>query len=447
MIRARLSRDDGFAVVMTVVVLLVGLLLSTALVMQAVATQDVVRRDGASKRAIQAARAGSNSAAWLMSALAKTTDSGDPGKVCATNAGGSVSYSGVAADGWCPPVTQQLGAGESVTYRVSAPFQSAPSQTSRDVVAVGTAPAAYGAGVTRRVRQRITSSGPPDVFSQYAVVSLDDLYLSNSAQIATQQVGGNARSNGNIVMSNSAEIWGDGTPGPGKTVTTSNSATVHGSTTPAPTPISLPTPVPPALPADNGNIDAYFAANCAWGKPGCSFSTWSNRVLNVTMSDSITLTGNTFVLCQLQMSNSGKLVFKPAIATQPVRIYIDKPSSCGGITDSLLLSNNTDLSTTSTYPLQIYIVGATSPTRVMLSNASSAAWTVYAPQSTVSLSNSVKVVGGIAAKSIQFSNSAEVDTPPAGSGGLQIGGPSTYARGDFVECTSTAPSSDPAGGC
>jgi Tfp pilus assembly protein PilX len=443
-IRARLRRDDGFALILTVIVLLVGLLLSTALIMQAVATHDAVTRDGASKRAIQAARAGADSAAWLMTAMARTTDSGNANTVCAQNAGGTVSYSAATA-GWCAPVTRQLSADESVTYRVSAPFTSGPGQTSRDIVSYGTVPAANGASVTRRVRQRITG-GSPDLFTDYAVASLDDLTLSNNAQVGTQQISGNARSNGNIILANNADIYGDATPGPGKAVTSSGASTVHGSTTPADTPLVLDPVIPPPLPADNGQIDAYWAANCGGGK--CS-STWSNRVLDMKSNDNITITVNTYVLCQLTMENNATLTFQPAIPTQPVRIYIDSPANCGGQTSSITMaSNNTTLSAgNSPYPLQFYVVGADTPTSISLSNHVTASWIVYAPRSNVSLVNNITVVGGIAANKISFSNSAEIDTPPNGSGGLQIGGPPTYTRGSFVECTSQQSGSSPSGGC
>jgi hypothetical protein len=379
-----------------------------------------------------------------MTAMAKTTDSGNANTVCAQNAGGTVSYSAATA-GWCAPVTRLLSADESVTYRVSAPFTSGPGETSRDIVSYGTVPAANGASVTRRVRQRITG-GSPDIFNDYAVASLDDLTLTNNAQVGTQQISGNARSNGNITLNNNADIWGDATPGPGMTVTSNNASTVHGSTSPADTPLVLDPVIPPALPADNGQIDAYFAANCSGGKK--CFSTWSNRVLAMNSNESITITGNTFVLCQLQMNNNSTLTFQPAIPTQPVRVYIDSPANCGGQTSSITMaSNNTTLSANSIYPLQFYVVGADTPTSISLSNHVSASWIVYAPRSTVSLVNNITVSGGIAAKSISFSNSAEIDTPPNGSGGLQIGGPPTYTRGSFVECTSRQSGSTPTGGC
>ena len=123
----------------------------------------------------------------------------------------------VQADGWCRDQTEDLGDGASYSYRVKAGAQvnvNGQSLIQRKVVAIGTVN-----GVKRRTATVIGSDTGLSLFGGYAVISLEDFNMPNSSQIV-----GNTGSNGNISLSNSAEICGNATPGVGKSFTTSNSA-------------------------------------------------------------------------------------------------------------------------------------------------------------------------------------------------------------------------------
>lgn len=149
----------------------------------------VSAEDVASKRAMQSARAGVRVALYRMNAVGLDLDQLlRPTDQCLVRTAGGIDLAGIAADGWCPAVTEHLGTGASYTYRVSAAVTT-PAVGSllevgttnhllrRTIVATGTAD-----GVTRRVAANVTADG------ERTVVTVLLVQLIESGKLAIYRV-------------------------------------------------------------------------------------------------------------------------------------------------------------------------------------------------------------------------------------------------------------------
>jgi hypothetical protein len=140
-------------------------------------------------------------------------------------------------------------------------------------------------------------------------------------------------------------------------------------------------------------------------------------VLRLNNNATLTLGGNVYSLCRLELNQSSQLKIAARASGTAVRIYVDSPENCGSGSgmgsvsvrnDSAIVNMNTDPTT-----LQLYVVGSsTIPTTVDFSNGVSLAtgmvMAIYAPYSTVTLRNNVSLTGAIAASSLVLQNNASL---------------------------------------
>lgn len=446
--RRRTSGEDGFVVVLAITVLFVGMLLGGAAILQTTNTEDAVRRDGSSKRALQAARAGVEAGTLLAVSTAKSSWT-TSGTSCPTKTG--TTFVNLApVGGWCQPVTQALGANETFTYQLSAPYAAA-STTARDVIATGTVTAGTGSAgsgtvVTRRVRQTLvaTPGGAYNPFALAGVIGVSSVSMNSNITIGTASSPVNVRSGGAITGNSNVAICGNVRPGPGQTAELeSGSAACGGSVSPgaameALEPVTMPTA------HNNGSI---------------SFTGWdsSTRVLSVGSNQTLTLTGNTYVFCRLDLSSNATLNFNPSVSG-PVRIYFDQPSACANTSAPLSLNSNSDVNMTGSYPLHIYVMGNTattssgtpSTTVTLNSNITAVVGILYAPNSYVELNSNVTYHGAIAAKVVDLNSNIGVFNYDGTTGDVDVGNgagssPPSYKPTTFVECTSAGGTSSTTG--
>jgi hypothetical protein len=135
----------------------------------------------------------------------------------------------------------------------------------------------------------------------------------------------------------------------------------------------------------------------------------ATRVLSLSNNATLTLTGHTYSFCRIQLRNFSKLLV--ATRPSPLRVFIDSPENCGNAAGagSVSLQQNTDITNLNPDPaeLQLYAVGsAAKTTSIDFSNSSSAdtIMSIYAPSSTVSLTNNVHIIGAVAAKTVVMQN-------------------------------------------
>ena len=352
----------------------------------------------------------------------------------------------VQSDGWCRAQTEDLGDGASYSYRMSAALTitlSGQSLLQRKVVVTGSAN-----GVSRRAKATVNSLTGVSVFSGNAVTSMTDLTLPNSASII-----GNAATNGNMTIDASGLLCGDALVGPGKTFTTTSplqqcAGFGHSN---AAQPLTL-NPVDQGNAAtvnDNGRIGAQDPFVLQF------LSTWnpSTRVLKLLNSSTLTLSGDTYSFCYLEINNLAQLVIAPRLPTQPpLRIYIDSPENCPGVANAgkmRLLNQATLLNlNASSKSLQIFALGSPSTATSIdfFNNVSLVNGMVYAPRSTVDLRNSTSIIGAVAAQTVAFANSAKVVWDPTADLSLDNLLP-LFKRATWTECTSKQPGSTPDTGC
>ena len=401
---ARCSKSEqGMALPAAMMMLLIIASVAAALMTSAIAATGQSTHDRGVKRAVAVADAGLETAMYRVNKLT-------PGSLqCVTRgANGQLTIEPLQPDGWCREQTENLGDGASYSYRVRAAVQvrvNGQQLLQRKIVATGVAN-----GVKRRISSVVGSATGVSLFGGYAVISLDDLPLTNSSRVV-----GNVGSNGNIELDNSAQVCGNATPGPGKQFTADNRAGLcPGYTaTPASEPFVL-------NPIDIGNAATANDNHLIGGQDGFtkpSGVTWSpaTRVLKLDLGSTLTLTGNVYSFCSLEINNNSELRIAPRDPAVPLKIYMDSPEHCPGVPNagSVTLRNGGNIVNMNTDPttLQLYVTGsATSATSVQYENNFQTAlnMVIYAPQSKVTLDNFTHIVGAVAAKSVELRNNTEV---------------------------------------
>jgi hypothetical protein len=397
-------------------------------------------RDKNAKRAVAAVDAGMDTAIYRLNKLNPSA------LLCVVMGATGLTIEPVQQDGWCRAQTENLGDGASYSYRISAALTitlNGQGLLQRKLVVTGTAN-----GVSRRAMATLNSLTGVSVFSDYAVTSLTDLVLPGSTSIV-----GDAGTNGDMSLQASSLLCGNALVGPGKSFSTTSPAQqcpgfIH---TTASQPLTL-NPVDQGNAAtvnDNGRIGAQDPFVLSF------LSSWSpsTRVLKLKNSSILTLTGNTYSFCYLEIANLSQLIVAARLPTQaPLRIYLDSPENCPGVpnagTMKLLDQGTLTNLNTSSKTLQILAVGsAQTPTSIeFLNNVSLVNGVVYAPRSTVGLHNSTAIVGAVAAKTVTFDNSAKVTWDPTADITLDNLLP-LFKRASWVECTSRQIGSDPSSGC
>jgi hypothetical protein len=435
-----LTSERGIALPVALILLMIIVVLASVVGIATVSALGQSSRDRGTKRAMAAADAGMNTAVYRLNKLTPSA------LLCVVVGATGLTLEPVQSDGWCRAQTEGLGDGSSYSYRMSAALTihlSGQALLSRKVVVTGTAN-----GVSRRTVATVNSLTGVSVFGGNAVTSLSDLSLPNSASIV-----GNAATSGNMSIDASGLLCGDATVGPGKTFTTTSPL----QQCPGFTHSNLASPLI-LNPVNQGNA-ATVNDNGRIGNQDPFvlqiLSTWnpSTRVLKLQNSSILTLSGNTYSFCYLEINNLAQLVIAPRLPTQPpLRIYIDAPENCPGVSNAgrmRLLQQATLLNmNASSKTLQIFVLGSPSTATSIdfFNNISLVNGMVYAPRSTLDLRNSTSIIGAVAAQTVAFDNSARVTWDPTADLSLDNLLP-LFQRGNWKECTSKQTGSAPDSGC
>ena len=442
--RMSLRKDErGVALPVALAILFLVAGLTTIAAKAGVVSNHFSQRDRNSQRALAAANAGVEATVYQLNLLQPRS------LECVIKSVGTGTLQTAApdSDGWCSNQTEDLGDGASYTARASTAVSlntNGQLLVQRKIVSTGTVN-----GVKRRVLLTTNAAtGAPLFPANYAAVSLSSVDYGNSVFI-----NGGVGSNGNIILRNTAEVCGAATPGPGKTLTLQNSASVCPgySTSPAPTNFVL-APVDQGTSATQNDNSRICAADTCSGSVSWDASA---RTLTLTNSGVVTLSGNVYSLCKLDLRNSSQL--RIAARSTPLRIYFDTPEACGQSSGTAqvnlaqtsgIINLNTDPTT-----LQIMVAGSsTRATSVEFHNLGDptvdVVMTIYAPNSTISFENSTQMTGALAAKSILLQNSVELTYDDRVQGITSLNSAQLFQLGSgFQECTGTATATAPDSGC
>jgi hypothetical protein len=482
----RLARGEGGMALPTALFAMVASMgLAGAAVMASVDVQQGSKRDGGSKSAIAAADAGANVAMMRLN------------RDRADLAGSSCLEGATPSNGWCPPVSGEVG-GASYEYQVSDASVGC-GEFDLCVVVAGTA-----GEVTRRVLVNFNQgpSGPGGGGSEgeeeeekegenesggggtEGLIGVDNVQIDNNAD-ARVSVG----TNGNITVYNNGNVCGNIRHGVGKSASFSNNGTQCSGYSVTEGNLSVP-PVSSFIPSDiASNNSNYRLVKCTStdNPAGCqtdgysgkwsSTVPWdsSTRTISTSNNKTLTLNGGDYFVCQLLLSNNSHLIMGSGAK---VRVFFDTPENCGlsNGAKQIDVNNNAGIAATGYQPSLgkyempgFYLLGSTSiSTKVEWSNNSGVnEFVLYAPNSSITLQNNATFIGVIVGKTVHLNNNAIVKQdagftlPPyldpwyeeeqgGGEGEEEEeepGEPALFTPQFYVECTGEGTASTPDANC
>jgi type II secretory pathway pseudopilin PulG len=448
----RFAQQSGLATPVVVAIMAVVGLLAAGGALAALGANDGANEDRRSKRALAAAEAGVQEAAYRLATVR-------PNELKCLGAG--PSYAADPVGGECTsPVTGSVATDATFAY-VGTPalpagaacadqpnLASDPTATDHCITSTGTV-----AGINRRLQARVRVTRKT-IFGVIGLLGLDSVTIENSGKVWSD-VG----SNGLVRGGNSTELYGDV-----MVPTSAPNPTISGS----PQPDVVRTPSPWALgPTDFGPV---AASNNNAALPAALGTSWNATTREAVLSGkSYTVPAGNYLMCELWVDQGVDFYLSGATATNPVRIFIDSPSrpgsNCAAGSGRLCMDNSIEFNRPgNAAALEIYVYGSPAlcesgrpgmpfqassyrtDATVVLNNSVDFNGTIYAPTSTVRLNNSIKMDGGIAAQNIYLENSVDFVNADTVKAKVPAVGP--VRRLSWVECRSRPTSAaDPESGC
>jgi Tfp pilus assembly protein PilX len=457
---AHLREETGIAAVVAMSVMMVMLLLSAVVLQATLQLSGASNADTARKRAFEAADAGLQATLYRLNMLAPAPS------LCI--GGPAETVLAPVSSTTCDPYTEALGNGATFKTWTSPVFSgvgtcagvqvgTSATVAERCITSVGTV-----SGSTRRLQTRVAAFAAAPVFPAAGLVGLHSVTLGNNAT-----VNGVEGSNGLISLSNNATAssttLGPSAPNPALSNHASAGVVTRRSQTQGPFVLSPVNPGNSATVSDDVRLTNALAAPRV--APFDSINggvSWNANTRSLTLNNnaSVTLGGALYNFCSLTLSNNSTITLAAGARTA---IYIDSPdrpgSGCAAGTGSLTMLNNSSFVNNSppaqgssflhdSTALQMYVYGRNDGTNVVtMRNNSDFYGTLYAPQSTVNLSNNANSYGAVAANNVNLSNNATYNGDSnATSISTQAG--SLFFRTAWHECLPAATSpTDPQSGC
>ena len=456
-----LGSERGIALPTAVMMVMIVGMLAVALVATSTTGSRQSTRDRSVKRALAAADAGLQVAVYRMNQVRHAEN-----ECVAVASDGSLEVRSVGADGWCTMEAEGLGDSASYTYRVSQAInvrQNGQNLVQRKVVATGCVlPGATPQnclaqnGVKRRT---LTVVGSPvgSIFGSRGVLSDKTVRVEENGKIISD-----VASNEDVIIDNNGEICGNVTygPPPARFQRAPNAIWRCPNTTATRASSRfLLNPVDGTSARTNNNNRRIGVEDVKTGSVSWDPNT---RDLKLDNFSTLTLTGDVYSFCHLQVSNGAELIIASRAAGRPpLRIFIDKPENCNSsIQDrgSVTVDNGASLTNLNSgaATLQMYVVGSPSiSTFVRFENnagtsqnpSGSQRMIVYAPYSTVSVLNNGNFIGAVAAKQVSVKNNGRITFDPNSQ---EVGDPNTiplYRRQSWTECKPRNSGSAPDSNC
>ncbi|MGI9021184.1 MAG: DUF7305 domain-containing protein [Solirubrobacterales bacterium] len=421
-------------------------------VTSAVQAQRGASRDADTKAGLLVAEAGVSQALLHYNRVPTT-----PAQPCVVTNGAQVTNAATVG-GWCPTSSGVL-LGESFSYTVR------PTEGAIEIVSTGNSD-----GVTRRVDVNASSSSGQRMFTDATVKAQDWINLNSNAEVLT-----GVATNGQITMSSDARICGSASVGVGRAMSAMTNARWYADYSypncvsqlnPAnvpQAPLTLPT-VNQGDAATNNDNGRFFSQDLISGSPAAvcfnrvrgngTAGSCGSRVLDLSSNTSLTLSGDTYSLCRLEMSSNTTL-FINAGAT--VRIYFDSPEACGLApgTAQLALSSNSRITSTAGNATNVgmYFVGSdTQASAITLASNTQVVgdceqnFVIYAPRTAITMDSNSTYCGALAGKTIQINSQARIYADSGASSFVLPAAAPHYVVDRFVECGSN-PGATPNAGC
>src|SRR5262245_29708610 len=450
-IRTRLRSERGFAVPMTLMLLLAAFAIVSVGVIATVRVQGGTVRDERTKSALQLAQTGVAQAMLQYNRIAASD----------TNPCAQVTSTGPDANGWCNqvgPLTDTSGG--TFSYQVH-PYDDGVNKVIQ-IVATGQ----YG-NATRRIYTQAKALGQ-NAFFDAQVKTSDGVVMDSNAKIHAS-----VATNGDLVLNSNAKQCGQATVGIGKQmIRTGNStywsdtACTQPYTTVQNQQVILPLVNQGDVTTNNDNSRLFGQDLVSGNKANACFNgndangavsgLCGSRELYVGGNSAVTLTGSRYSLCKLTMRSNASLY---VVAGHPATLFFDSPESCGQSGNPVVqldMDSNTRISSTTGSPANVVMMFAgskTIPTRILLRSNTVAGtacqqnYVIYAPLTDLELNSNSTYCGALGGKTLHLDQNADLQTP---ADLAQIVLPPTaphYTNQSFIECSATAPTGGPTAGC
>jgi Tfp pilus assembly protein PilX len=416
----RLRSERGIALPMAMMMLFIVSTLAVVVASSATTSNTQSIRDRGVKRGVAAADAGVDAGLYRLNKLQPL-----PNQCVTVNQGnGSLQVQGAGSNGWCPAQTENLGDDASYSYEMSTAQNvtvNGQNLYQRRLVSTGVVN-----GIKRRVLTVVGASTGRPLVGDYALISLSNVFMGQTTRIQ-----GNLGTNGNVTLRNEAEVCGNITYGIGKKFERFNTAhqcpgfTAKEATQPF---VLSPVGVPESGIDGNDRINNSNPLQRDSSTP-YPLGGWDSarRVLSLGGTDTLTLSGNVYVFCKLEIRNAAQLIIglRPPTAP-PVKIYIDSPDSptCrnvftgSGPFEQVHVGNTTSISNANSDPttLTLFAAGSSDLDNTTLSFeqeiSTQLPMIIYAPRSKVDLKNGVSILGAVAAHNIFLWSRAQITYDP-----------------------------------
>lgn len=414
------------------------LALGAAAVLASVDVQEGSHRDSAAKSAAAAADAGANVALMRTNRYANSLEPNSNRECLWVDEGRPVTTRANVPGGWCPPITEAVGA-STYTYQVSGVVAETPLQ----VVSTGTS-----AGTNQRIAVTLGAVSPQQTLGAEALISEGDITGNGNPHIR-DSVG----ANGSIKMTGSWEICGNARHGVGEAGPKTDELCRGGEESEGNVslpPVSSFIPAEIASPAYNSNKRLEQQCLSVEGKPSCDGFTsvkkgeWpynpTRRSINLSGQTVLTLGGADYWLCSLTIGGGAELVMAEKAE---VRLFFDTPEDCGMSSSEpqIKVTGNTGISSTgyeiTHNMLGIFMLGGSTSTVELAGNNGTNELLLYAPDSSVTIKGNATYKGPIVGGSIELPGNPtfEEDEGYEASG---LPSNTLYTRQSYVQCSGGA---------
>ena len=181
----------------------------------------------------------------------------------------------------------------------------------------------------------------------------------------------------------------------------------------------------------------------------------ATRVLTLDGNATLTLSGDNYLLCRLELRHSNSRL-KIAARSTTLKMYMDAPENCPGVTGAGGANMSGRVINVNTNPATFALLVAGSSTVATAVDlfdgavtAIDAPMAIYAPNSTVDFKNNLDFKGALVVKAIKVKNNADIayDTR---IGDISSGSSIRhydYGTGSYRECTNSPTAAAPDSGC
>jgi Tfp pilus assembly protein PilX len=460
---ARLRSDDGVAMIVAVIVLMITSALVAVAVSVAMQANGSTLRDQNKKNALEAAEAGLQIANYRLNML-RPSDT-----LCVGDTVASPDSTGT-----CASSTYAFGNGSTYSYRmtpvlgasatcVGMTLSSNTNISQRCLTAVGTTN-----GISARSQIRVAAFAATPLFPA-DITGINGITNGNNASVHGIEASNKTITGGN----NQTTITGGVELGPGGSYT--------GASSPTQATLSSPLVLGPVDPGTSNQTSLGLCPDrAAAGYPACnddyritnylnnpssptspfdpsngvSFNAATRTLSTSNSHPAITLGGGIYNFCEVDILNNATIILAPGVK---VEIFIDSPddpdSGCAAGTGSLNVKNNVTWVNPSNDPtaLQIYVYGFNDGSNVVnFKNNGNCTCVLNAPLSTINLSHNSSIsdlTGAVSGAVVNVPNNFLFNGDPR-TGSLQGTSTGLYYRTAWAQCTPAPPTPTvPGSGC